>query len=419
MAPAPVVEAGFFPLDEELALEAGSLTPQALEWLARLATWMPFRRAIELLEAMCGVQVSEETARRQTERAGTAYEQVQTQEAQRLQRPEEEVAAEKFAPADRQVVSSDGAFVQLQNKVWIEVKTLVIAQQQRDAQQRMHTLKLSYFSRRAQAENFEDLALVETRRRGTEQAREVAAVMDGALWLQGLIDVHCPEAVRILDFPHAAQRLGEIADAVGGAGTKLAEDWLWRQLHQLKHEGPSQVLKTLRALGRRHPELEKVQENVAYLEKREAQMQYPRYQQQEWPIGSGMVESAHKQVVQMRLKGAGMRWAQANVNPMLALRNAVCNDRWQEAWSERGQYLQQQRRSRRQQRTQQRLLLASTRLLVTLTLLGAFAPPPVAPPAEVPAPVQADATLAGPKPAVRPAASHPWKGRFLPRRRAG
>src|SRR2546427_765022 len=167
---------------------------------------MPFRRASELLEARCGVQVSEERARRQTEKAGAAYEQVQTQEAKRLQRPEEEVAVEKFAPAERQVVSSDGAFVQLQNTVWIEVKTLVIAQQQRDAQQRLHTLKLSYFSRRAQAENFEDLALVETRRRGTEQTREVAAVMDGALWLQGLIDVHCPEVVRILDFPHAAQR---------------------------------------------------------------------------------------------------------------------------------------------------------------------------------------------------------------------
>lgn len=417
MAPAPVVEAGFFPLDEELALEAGSLTPQALEWLARLATWMPFRRAIELLEAMCGVQVSEETARRQTEKAGAAYEQVQTQEAKRLQRPEEAVAVEKFAPAERQVVSSDGAFVQLQNKVWIEVKTLVIAQQQRDAHQRLHTLKLSYFSRRAQAENFEDLALVETRRRGTEQAREVAAVMDGALWLQGLIDVHCPEAVRILDFPHAAQRLGEIADAVQGAGTNLAQDWLSRQLHQLKHAGPSQVLKTLQALRRRYPELEKVQENVAYLEKREAQMQYPRYQQQEWPIGSGMVESAHKQVVQMRLKGAGMRWAEANVNPMLALRNAVCNDRWQEAWEERGASVQQQKRTQLHERTQQRLAQQSWQLLVLLAQLGAFRSAPTAAP--LPIPVSRPAAQTSPEPTARPAPTHPWKGRCLPRRRAG
>jgi hypothetical protein len=413
------VGVGFFPLDEELALEAGSLSPQVLEWLVRLGVWMPFRRAAELLEAMCGIQVSEDTTRRQTETAGAAYEQVQTQEAKRLQNPEEEVAAEKFAPAERQVLSSDGAYVQLQGKAWIEIKTLVIAQQQRDAEQRMQTLKLSYFSRRAQAENFGDLALVETRRRGTEQANEVAAVLDGALWLQGLVDLHCPEAVRILDFPHAAQRLGEIAEAVQGAGTKLAEDWLAKELHRLKHQGPAQVLKTLRALRGKHPELEKVQENVSYLEKRQAQMQYPRYQQQEWPIGSGMVESAHKQVVQSRLKGAGMRWAENHVNPMLALRNAVCNDRWQEAWRERGEYLQQQKRTRRHERSQQRLAQQFCQLLVTLTRLRAFAPPPVAAAAAVPPPVHSKTAPVGPKPTPRPSATHPWKGRCLPRRKAG
>ena len=46
-----------------------------------------------------------------------------------------------------------------------------------------------------------------------------------------------------------------------------------------------------------------------------------------------MVESANKLVVEDRLKGAGMHWAEANVNPMLALRNAVCNDRWEESWT--------------------------------------------------------------------------------------
>ncbi len=68
-------------------------------------------------------------------------------------------------------------------------------------------------------------------------------------------------------------------------------------------------------------------ENLAYREKREAQMQYPQYQAQEWPIGSGMVESGHKQVMQVRLKGPGMHWEPGNVNPMLALRTAVYNDR--------------------------------------------------------------------------------------------
>ena len=72
---------------------------------------------------------------------------------------------------------------------------------------------------------------------------------------------------------------------------------------------------------------------LAYLEARVAQMQYPQFVAEGWPIGSGMVESANKLVVEDRLKGAGMHWADANVNPLLALRNAVCNDRWDETWT--------------------------------------------------------------------------------------
>jgi acyl-CoA synthetase (AMP-forming)/AMP-acid ligase II len=74
-------------------------------------------------------------------------------------------------------------------------------------------------------------------------------------------------------------------------------------------------------------------QRLAYLDKRVAQMQYPRFREQGWPIGSGSGESANKLVVEERLKGPGMHWAVENVNPMLALRNAVCNDRWEESWA--------------------------------------------------------------------------------------
>jgi hypothetical protein len=44
-------------------------------------------------------------------------------------------------------------------------------------------------------------------------------------------------------------------------------------------------------------------------------------------LGSGMVESASKLVVEARLKEAGMHWQRGHVNPVLVLRNAVCNQR--------------------------------------------------------------------------------------------
>lgn len=66
---------------------------------------------------------------------------------------------------------------------------------------------------------------------------------------------------------------------------------------------------------------------------------------------SGSGESANKVVVETRLKGAGMHWKRENVNAMLALRNAVCNDRWAAAWAASSTCHQQQRHQRRYNRT--------------------------------------------------------------------
>ena len=62
---------GFFPLDEELALLPGRLTPRLQESLVRLSTWIPsFAKAAAELAYFTNVHVSRETARRLTEAAG-------------------------------------------------------------------------------------------------------------------------------------------------------------------------------------------------------------------------------------------------------------------------------------------------------------------------------------------------------------
>ena len=282
-------------------LRRTGLTPQAEEGLVRLSTWLPFGRAAELLAALTGVQVSRASARRLTKAAGAAYEAVQTAEVEAIRR----TLPEAPAGADRQVVSADGAFVPLRHGKWAEVKMLVIGEAGMGRDGALHTDHLSYFARLAGAETFSQVALVETHRRGLERAEAVCAVTDGAEWLQGVLDELCPRAVRILDFPHAAGYVSQIGQAVAQAGTDLPPTWLDEQLHTLKHEGPTAVLEALRQLAAGHPHLEEVDAALAYLEKRVGQMQSPRYQAEGWPIGSGMVESANKLVMQARLKGAG------------------------------------------------------------------------------------------------------------------
>jgi hypothetical protein len=270
-----------------------------------------------------------------------AYEAVQLAQVEQIEQDWPEVGA----GPDKLVLSADGAMVPLLRGEWAEVKTLVVGEVgevvEIKGERVVPTHSLSYFSRLSNAETFQRLTLAELHRRRLETADQVAAVSDGAEWIQGFVDYHCPKALRILDFPHAAERVSQIGETVLGGGHASLAAWQKRHLHQLKHSGPDDLLSALRTFAAEHVAEEVVSENLAYLDKRIAQMQYPSFQAEGWPIGSGIVESANKLVVEARLKGGGMHWTRASVNPMLALRNAVCNDRWDEAWKESSARIQQ------------------------------------------------------------------------------
>jgi hypothetical protein len=92
------------------------------------------------------------------------------------------------------------------------------------------------------------------------------------------------------------------------------------------------------------------------------------------------VESGNKLVVQARLKGSGMHWAEANVNPMLAIRNILCSGRWREEWPRIEARLRQLAQQRQQQRHRSRHPLPPTSR-VARALQGDFDPLPTDPPA--------------------------------------
>ena len=402
MAPARPVGWAFFPLDEQLGLLSGGVTPRGEETLVRLATWMPFEQAQEVLQDLVGMQVSKATVRRATLTTGAAALAVCEGEVERLKRQ----VPQAPAGADQQAMSGDGAFVHLVGGEWVEVKTLVIGEVTHNKRGEVCTRQVSSFSRLAEAEAFAEAALVETHRRGLERAGAVCAVQDGAEWLQGLVDYHRPDAVRILDFAHAASRISDIGEAVRAAGGRLPANWLTAVLHRLKHQGPQRVLIHLARVTARYPS-PAAQEHLSYLQKREVHMQYPTYQAAGWPIGSGSVESANKGVVEARLKGAGMRWDRHNVNPMLVLRNAVCNRQWNQTWATAVAQRQALRTGRRQADSQQRLTSAFWTLVFWGARVYRLSHPPAHAATETPASKE--------QPARRLGTGYSWHKPFLRR----
>ena len=59
-----------------------------------------------------------------------------------------------------------------------------------------------------------------------------------------------------------------------------------------------------------------------------ARMRYEPDLRLGYGIGSGAVESAHKQLLHARLRQAGMRWSEVGARRLLALRLLLLNDHW-------------------------------------------------------------------------------------------
>lgn len=397
MGSARPVAPGFFPLDEELALLPGNLTPRLQEALARLSVQQPsFAKAAAELAFFTGATVHADTARRRTEAAGAVLLAHETAEAARILR---EHPTPPLGP-DTLVFGVDGAMVPIVGGQWMEVRTLAVGEVQppRSTPDGMliQTTNLSYFSRLTDSSTFAEQAVLELHRRGIETARRVGAVVDGAEWCQSFIDYHYAEALRILDLPHAAEHITLIGQTTTPDGLLLSAAECARLRQELKQDGPDGVLAELRTLVEAHGELPELAKALAYLEKRQAQMRYPQFAADGWPLGSGMVESANKLVVEERLKGSGMHWVEEHVNPMLALRNAWCNERWDETWMV----------IEREQRRQVVVRRAERRARRTP------APVPVAPAAA--AAESAVHAASPPVPTTKP--PHPWKRAWSIRR---
>jgi hypothetical protein len=379
------------------------LTPWLVEGLVRAGTNTPFGEACRTLAHFTGTVVAAATARRLTEAAGAAWVQLELAATARVEADPAALGADIASGGEVQQLSVDGVFAPIVGGDWREVKLATIGDVVATGEA-VHTTNLSYFARMADHETFGRQALGELHRRGTFTVPTVVAVADGAEWIQGFVDLHRPDAVRVLDFAHALGYLARAAQEATGAGTAATSEWVATWAHELRHGDPANVVAALAAL----PGGQARDEAVGYLAARREQIRYAAFAAAGYPLGSGSAESAAKTVVQARLCGAGMRWAPNHVDPMRGLRTVLCGDRWDEAWPQIVSQL----------RAQARLASAARR---TARLARCAPPPALPPPVDVPPPVPPPVSApllalreelaAQPKRIVdgRPTPDHPWK----------
>jgi len=133
-----------------------------------------------------------------------------------------------------------------------------------------------------------------------------------------------------LDFYHASEYLGE----VGKVKLKESEriGWLRKNQELLKRNEFEKVLKNIKEhIDPENPDC-KAFIACRYLDNRKDQLDYKTALEKELPIGSGLVESGHKHVLQSRMKLAGCAWdleVARKMSQLLVLRE---NGEWEDYW---------------------------------------------------------------------------------------
>jgi hypothetical protein len=168
---------------------------------------------------------------------------------------------------------------------------------------------------------------------GADERTRVHCVGDGAMWIANQVEeqfgVH---GTYLIDFYHLCEYLSAAAASCAGSDEK---NWLKRQKENMKQNRHEEVLVALKP----YLEASAVEDAKApvracyrYITNRPNQLDYKTAQEQGLPIGSGEIESAHRYVLQERLKIAGAWWAMENAKHMIALRVCRANELWNEYW---------------------------------------------------------------------------------------
>jgi hypothetical protein len=399
---------GLAPLDEAWGLGAGGLTPELARVACRDGIEAAFGDGADLVFENLGVRLDAEAVRGISEAMGALVEADQ-------QDPACWVPAADAAIPPILVLEMDGVLLH-EVDAWREMKVGRVAplgpelvRDQESGETHLALGQSTYCVGREEVARFWPRVMREVVRAGWGRGvREVVLLADGAEWIWH--QARCQlrrdgvAVVEILDFYHATEHLAAVAHAVFGAHSLRASDWLARQCHALRHQGPTPVR---RALAKLTPPTaaaaDLVRTTAHYCRTHAHRMNYPAFRVRRFPIGSGAIESCAKNLIQTRQVQAGMRWTTAGAQCLASLRALHRSGRWTTFWHSHPQ------RRLHLLRPRKPWTRAATATQAHHAFVDQVAPESGAPEPVLPGPIAAAATPhAPPAPTRTQTAGKPW-----------
>jgi hypothetical protein len=170
------------------------------------------------------------------------------------------------------------------------------------------------------------------------EATKVLFIADGAKWIWkrvgamfkrlGLKPEQCMELV---DFYHVVEHLHTFAGLKKkNWSKKQKKGWVTRQTNRLKRGEVDAFMEAVRKFSKGQRGKDSRRERDYLLRNASAgHLNYGLAREQHLPIGSGIIESTVRRVLNLRMKGASIFWTKDNAEDMILLRSYYKSGHWQ------------------------------------------------------------------------------------------
>jgi hypothetical protein len=340
-----------YPLDQELQLPERTYSYEYQRRLIRAVVCSPFDEAISFVAEMTGVSVPKRSAEQLVREAAVDFEDfyaqrsaacvkpargeilvaaidckgipmVKPERALRVVRRTRGQKANKKRMATVAAVHNQAPAVRTPQDV---LDSLFETSQRDERQPRPRpSHKRVWASLTADKDTFINDVKAEMQRRDPRRRHTWVIVTDGERALQHRVVDTFNDITLVLDLLHALEKLWKSAHALYREGSPEAQAFVYERARRILEGQVDQVVKGLRLIVTKRrltgSKAKTLLDVAGYFKRNRERMRYDTYLANGWPIASGSVEGACKNLIRDRFERSGMRWTQETAEALLRLR---------------------------------------------------------------------------------------------------
>jgi hypothetical protein len=336
---------GLAPRDAELGITGTSMSPGLTAMAATAGAAVPFAQATKLLQELAGIRLTVKRVERAAEAAGRATAAAHRARARLIARrklvplPPQPLPDKLYAVIDgtgvpvtrKEAEGRDGKGPDGRARTR-EVKMAVFFTQGKvndEGYPVRDRASSSYIATFQPASQFADLVKAEGIRRGSDDARQVTVIGDGAAWIWNIASDKFPGATQVVDLYHAREHLHSLTRSLEFMLLDRKEEWLAARLEDLDYGCIAGIEAAVRKYPLEGVKKDEVDKELGYFLNNAPRMRYHWFRQCGLFVGSGVVEAGCKAVIGQRLKQSGMHWTVPGADAIIALRCAEASSQWE------------------------------------------------------------------------------------------